>query len=248
MTPFLPAVVLICPVEQALRRESRRPGSVNRRVSLGFRAGMLHDDWELFCFSHPWRSPVVTFQPFPFRCITCATPFRVTKAELVGAIVACPKCGSMMQIQAPDTASATAAAPPRPDQQQLAIGSSNVDSEAITQGSAILAGDEPPPAASAPALPPGRRFEVDQSIDQASDQPVAAPPQLISPNDPAAWQSSQTVRRRQIAMVAVVSISGLVIAGLLFWLFVESWNRQEPTTAQPSTSSPPATVQPASTA
>ncbi|MDB4749975.1 hypothetical protein OAF83_03630, partial [Rubripirellula sp.] len=59
------------------------------------------------------------FKPFAVQCLTCASQLRVSDPAIVGTIAACPKCGSMVEINRPDG--------------QVEIGRSGVDSQAITE-------------------------------------------------------------------------------------------------------------------
>jgi len=82
----------------------------------------------------------LTFQPFAVQCLTCGSTLRVTDASIVGTIVTCPKCQSMVQIQPGG---------------QIAIGQSSVDSEAITQDAIEPQPDQTGPVSPAP-LPHSR--------------------------------------------------------------------------------------------
>ncbi|MBB3207681.1 hypothetical protein FHS27_003506 [Rhodopirellula rubra] len=49
--------------------------------------------------------------PFSVRCVSCHCRLKVTDEALVGTIVACPRCGSMVQIAEPETPPADAPPP-----------------------------------------------------------------------------------------------------------------------------------------
>ncbi len=180
--------------------------------------------------------------------MTCDTQFRVTRAELVGTIVACPKCGSMMQIVAPDEI----AVPPTDlisagGQVGMAVGQESVDSEAMTEASNILgvgevdfadSGPSDPGASASSGNPTTRaRFEVDESIAAPAAGPAIHDP-AATPPLPMAFESAGATRSRQIALVVLTLISGLCVSGLLFFLFVRSWDRQTPASNLASESVP----------
>ena len=99
-----------------------------------------------------------------------------------------------------------------PPTQQVAVGSSHVDSEAITED-AINA--DPGAVVDPTDAPQG--FTTDDTISPASS--TADP--LSNPMPPA-WQSERTQRSRQIAMVVALAASGLLGAVLLFGWFVKN--------------------------
>ncbi|MEC9094884.1 MAG: hypothetical protein VX438_19405, partial [Planctomycetota bacterium] len=39
-----------------------------------------------------------SMQPFSIQCVTCKSKLTVTKPALLGQILVCPKCNSMVQI------------------------------------------------------------------------------------------------------------------------------------------------------
>ncbi len=153
----------------------------------------------------------MTFQPFAVNCLTCGSSLRVTDPAIVGTIASCPKCDSMVQID-PDGTDSEASRP------QVAIGESSVDSEAITEDAIAPAGfgrsDAPENAI--------------QPIDPSGRQPFAGPPpthqdraRTIPPEQ--GWQSERTQRSRQIALVAALSLTGLLISATVFGWFVSVW-------------------------
>ncbi|QDV62939.1 hypothetical protein [Crateriforma conspicua] len=165
--------------------------------------------------------------------MTCDTQFRVTRPDLVGMIVACPNCGSMMQIEPPagtPDPPGSPGQPPLADQPAIAVGRHSVDSDAITEASSIVTGDRsgPPPVVD----PDAPRFEVDDSIptDATANTESSAPPVPIG------WENPDTTRRRQMVLVGVLAATGLCIAALLFVIFVRSWQKDE--TAQTTTPDP----------
>lgn len=196
---------------------------------------------------------------FAVRCVSCHGRLRVTDEALIGTIVACPRCGSMVQIEVPDPASApppapaatlppaapsrgsATVAPPRPP---LVVGSDPVDSQEITRGD-LLADDEIAAASGNSAnggfAPADKPRNAPGSRDPHKQNPVDA---AGDPNSHADWQtqsnwaSESTRKSRQRLLVGIAALGGLVIAGILaLWLF--GGNNSEAIVAQ---NSQPATV------
>ncbi|TWU56854.1 hypothetical protein Poly51_27710 [Rubripirellula tenax] len=108
--------------------------------------------------------------------------------------------------------------------EQLRAGSSSVDSEAITADGLPdeFAGDP-----SAPDRPPVERGFAGEEFLPAEDDRLENPAQMD-------WQSDATRRRRQIALVATVSIFTLIVAALGFGWFVRSYRQPDTVAADPS--------------
>ncbi len=147
----------------------------------------------------------MSFQPFSVQCLTCGSRLRVTDPAVVGTIAACPKCNSMVQIEREPSEPEAPSAP-----QQVAVGSSGVDSQAITQASLSA--------------------EASVEASTVSDAHGFSGEPTTTPNDrvPPDWESERTRRARQIALVAVVSATGLMVAILVFVWFVRGF-QQRPT-------------------
>ena len=176
----------------------------------------------------------MTFQPFSVNCLTCGSTLRVTDPAIVGTIASCPKCESMVQIDQPTTdAPADAAGSPS----QVAVGQSSIDSGAITKD-AIAPAD----------LTPAKLGDNDagsSTVDgpfagnapppnpTTSDQSVAVPP-------PPAWQSQQSARTKQVALIASLSIGGLIAAAAAFGWFVSVWQaKSKPPSPIANVTAPP---------
>jgi hypothetical protein len=142
----------------------------------------------------------LTFQPYAVQCLTCGSRLRVTDAGLVGTITTCPKCGSMVQIDPPTSA------PGAPT--QVAVGHSDVDSDAITQEAITF---ESEPASESPPIDSG--FAGSAGLTAARDEESVGPLQ---------WQSERTRRSRQIALVVALSLAGSLTAIAAFSWFVRS--------------------------
>ena len=143
------------------------------------------------------------FQPFAVQCLTCGSQLRVSDPAIEGTIAACPKCGSMVQINRPDG--------------QMEIGRSGVDSQAITEEA--ISADARISRSQTPQVPP-EGFAGSESVapDHAESMAGAIPPD---------WQSAKTQRSRQIALVIALLAIGLMAAVMFFGWFVYSWGQQE---------------------
>lgn len=147
-------------------------------------------------------------------------------------IAACPKCHSMVQIQRPAMAQPSQSRPQAsPLGQQVAVGQSDVDSQAITED-----GIAPDEVGSLPPeeMPMGFSGSEELAADETAGSTI--PPQ---------WQSDRTRRSRQIALVVALSLSGLLTAGAIFSWFVRSW---QTSAAQTGEAVAPAPEQPAADA
>jgi hypothetical protein len=153
------------------------------------------------------------FQPFSVTCVTCGSRLRVGRQELIGSIVACPKCQAMVQLTRQST-DPTGGSP-------IALGSKPVDSGALTEDSI-----------SQPALPTAQTERSPQSgfsepppvfsVDAPSLTPTsdAAPDQ--GPTPPPNWHSQKTAQSRRIALAVVVALASLVSVALLLSVFLRS--------------------------
>ena len=160
---------------------------------------------------------VLNFEPFAVQCTTCGSRLRVTDSSLIGQITTCPKCNSMIQIEIPHSGNNG----PQLNQ-QVAVGSSNVDSQAITEDSIAPAEitdptDAPSGFAGSDTVPSS---QLEDSLGSSIDGP--APPN---------WESAKTQRSRQVGLVFTIATSGLLGAGLLFGWFIKNWNSTPPAIA-----------------
>ncbi len=106
---------------------------------------------------------------------------------------------------------------------QVAVGQSDVDSQAITEDG--IAQDEE--GSLAPEeMPVG--FSGSEDLDADGSTVSAVPPQ---------WQSDRTRRSRQIAMVVALSLAGLLTAVAVFSWFVRSWRQKSASTTAAAASS-----------
>lgn len=155
------------------------------------------------CFETFSRETPLSFQPFAVQCLTCGSQLRVSDPSIVGTIAACPKCGSMVQIDRADG--------------HVEIGRSSVDSQAITE-EAISA--DVGLSESQVSQGTAEGFAGSESLASEHDDGMAG---AIPPD----WQSSKTQRSRQIALVIALSATGLLAAVMFFGWFVYSWGQPE---------------------
>ncbi len=143
--------------------------------------------------------------PFAVQCQTCGSRLKVSDPSLIGTIASCPKCNSMVQI-VPE---------PNPAAPQVAVGTENVDSQAITEDAIDVETDSHVDPASMPS-----GFASSESLESEARHdslPASVPPD---------WQSERTQRSRQIGLIVALSLSSLVGAILLFSWFVRSWQQE----------------------
>ena len=142
------------------------------------------------------------FKPFAVQCLTCASQLRVSDPTIVGTIAACPKCGSMVEINRPDG--------------QVEIGHLGVDSQAITEEA--IAADSALAAGSVQTAHDEGFAGSDSVVPESSDGLSGA----MHPD----WQSAKTQKSRQIGLVIALSATGLIAAVMFFGWFVNSWKQQ----------------------
>ncbi|MGB7323676.1 MAG: hypothetical protein WBD31_02305 [Rubripirellula sp.] len=179
----------------------------------------------------------MSFQPYAVQCPTCGSRLRVTDPAVIGTIAACPKCQSMVQIDPPATDSTRTDSEPknRPPTQavpasqpaqsqpgqlkpgQLQVGAASIDSEAITE-EAVRPGE----------LDSTLAGNSDSSLERgfSGDENFAPPVEPPGTALPAEWESDRTRQTRQIALVATVSISTLLVAGIAFAWFAHSYRNR----------------------
>ncbi len=199
-------------------------------------------------------------KPFSIACTTCQAKLRVRDESVIGQILTCPKCGSMVLVE-PTAATSEAADDAGTNVEQAATeessqtGSSATASSTFEDASALF--DEP--TAPTPIESPDLTETVDdlsveagsQGDDVASpiDEPIdsvedaakhddsddLAPPPL-PPNDEvllpnADWTSASTVQWRNRALTAIAAVIGVFLAMLLLVIF-SSGDDDSPTVVQ----------------
>jgi len=171
-------------------------------------------------------------EPFTVQCSSCHSRIRVRNPSLIGQLVNCPKCGSMVLIPAP---------------QQILVdspGGSNTDSMSLTKDALPTpetdwllpqAPDDLQPASQIP-LPPPPPNEAFDLIPPGAWTPEPAATPIVESTPSAVAPSSAS---RQMLLVACLGLCSLLIAGGVFFLFLRSFGNG-PTVAV----NPPAAPQP----
>ena len=158
-------------------------------------------------------------QSFSIACTTCQVQLRVRSSAAIGQILTCPKCGSMVLVEAPD----------EPATDSVAALESNSESASATPA---IAG--PLSASTDSQMDPSELADTVEDLslygtppDDADDsesnetQPIApGPPPTVAgpllPNDD--WTSAQSRKWRNPAIVVGAGVSGVVLALCLFGL------------------------------
>lgn len=164
-------------------------------------------------------------EPFTVTCATCESRLRVRNPGLVGQLVNCPKCSSMILIERPTAGGPGVAPGPKIEVAAgpgVAVDSMAVTKEALTDHVSGLSLPETPTMADDYRL---------AEVDNAS--PPTAPPkidvasmyldnwQADTPHVPSAdWTSATSHRTQQYLLIAFLGLTGIAIAGVLFVLFL----------------------------
>ncbi|MFG0287854.1 MAG: hypothetical protein ACF8CQ_06765, partial [Rhodopirellula sp. JB044] len=186
--------------------------------------------------------------PFSVRCVSCHGRLKVTDESLVGAIVACPRCGSMVQIAEPeqtagDSPTVTSTPPTTPSdfatprQPKMVVGDEAVDSEEMTRsdmfGDAEMFADEPGVDPRSQPLPDPETAsgQADHSGPPPVETPSVESPQpetdATLPADEHTdwetdgnWASEPKRRRQKMLLMGASGVGGLVVLAILaMWLF-----------------------------
>ena len=144
-------------------------------------------------------------EPFSIRCGTCAAKLKVTNPSAVGQKLACPKCGSMILVEAPEGWQPPEDAPA--SEQSLAADSSG-EFDDIDQ---ILKQKEESRKQQRPvrkkAVQPQKPTQRPQSVPATEAVPVL-------PNE--SWTASTTQKRQRNILIGAGLIGILVIGGAIF--------------------------------
>ncbi len=134
-------------------------------------------------------------QPFTISCLTCGTKLKVSDESLIGEILMCAKCRSMVLVEPPPDYSAVSmpvappVAPAEPPQTSAPQGSDDVKLDATPAAAATVTAKEVPQAVSATAEPePPSPPPAPSSDDEPAMAAAAAIPLVMPAAPPAAWQ------------------------------------------------------------
>ncbi|MFV1965411.1 MAG: hypothetical protein ACC628_08310 [Pirellulaceae bacterium] len=162
---------------------------------------------------------------FSIACTTCQAQLRVRDRSVVGQILTCPKCGSMVLVEPPDGAgelNRRRSPPPLPTPTSEA----DVESPQHSQTHATNLSDtvDDPTrygTIDAPPEDPATTDEMSEDLPDAND----APEQPLLPTE--AWTSESTLQWRRWLLIAVAGVLGVGLAvALLGWIVGRS--RSEP--------------------
>jgi hypothetical protein len=203
----------------------------------------------------------MTLQEFTVVCTTCQSRIKVRNPNLVGQIVPCPKCSSMVLIEnlnrivvsphgdaANSQTETKEALGPLPN---LAANSDDRNSEQSPNARQRFRadGNGTPASASSEAASPAnstRSVTKSNSLPQPTASDSGVP---LTPLSQADWVSAKARARRQILLVFFLSLSSCIVTVLLFVLFVKSWGETAATPVAQKTDaaakSPTATDSPA---
>lgn len=182
------------------------------------------------CASLSQESPRIV-EPFTVQCSSCQSRIRVRNPSLIGQLVNCPKCGSLVLVAAP---------------QQILVdspGGTTTDSMSLTKDALPTpdsnwplpdSADDLANAAAVPLPPPlpGEAFDLIPPGAWTPDPPAA------TPTSSSAEQPEPASSSRQVLLVAGLGLCSLLLAGGVFFLFLRSFGRG-PTVAQNSPAAPP---------
>lgn len=175
---------------------------------------------------------------FAIHCQTCQARLKVRNATIIGDIVACPKCGSMVLVEAPEgwegaaePVAAAAEAPPKKSQQS----GPPRNGAARSNPPAKPRSNKPQPAEKAPRTstftagpPAGAEADYDPSgdtidgsrpnISREELQPETQAPPALPPAAGAAnsWNPSANSPAKQIVFAVGAGVLGLVLAVGMF--------------------------------
>ncbi|MBN1910765.1 MAG: DUF1559 domain-containing protein [Pirellulales bacterium] len=168
---------------------------------------------------------------FTISCTTCQARLAVRDASTIGAILPCPKCGSLVQIVAPQgmTAGPTPTVPESPVKAPPAPTTSRPASVPPVPA-APRAAPPRPVAPSAPVAPP--------PVPEATMSGVEPPPPVM----PTEWTSpTEMLWRKGLVWVGGPLIGLVLLVGLVVWLWPNAAeplpkpnNEQEDTPVEPT--------------
>ena len=157
-------------------------------------------------------------EPFHIICKTCASRLKVRSESLIGQTLACPKCGGMVKVPAPEgwvdkslqSADEPAVDPGNFDDIETLIQN---EQRKPSQASAL---PQPSPTPAAKPKPVQTKPTTEQAT-QSHD------PML--PNQ--AWTSSESQKRKKLTMILAGSLAGLLLAIAAITAFVVNSGNKE---------------------
>jgi hypothetical protein len=155
---------------------------------------------------------------FSIVCESCASRLRVAKASAIGQILACPKCGTMIEIKPPadwepptQSSEKLAVPPPGPTSKS---GTDFDDIESVLDSQAAQAEairkvrQQKTPTASA-KQPPSKQKSATTKPTAGTDSSKATLVQPILPTDQ--WTAAATKRKRKVVTLIATVVGGLLL-------------------------------------
>ena len=148
-------------------------------------------------------------EPFNIICKTCAARLKVRKQSLIGQTLACPKCGSMVKVEAPE------GWVPDPADVSKSVSDSEFNSENFDDIDSLIKREQDSP--SPPSLPP-KPLPIPEATKKPSPKPTtsapvqtdaAQSPEPLLPNQ--SWVSSESKKRQKLTMILAASVAGLLL-------------------------------------
>ncbi|MEM7477578.1 MAG: hypothetical protein AAF483_21535 [Planctomycetota bacterium] len=144
-------------------------------------------------------------EPFSITCSTCQSRIKVRNEKLIGQVVNCPKCDSLVMIAAP---------------QQITVANSGapVDSMAMTKEGIAPAGLEEPQG-ELPSAFADENFQL-EALEEAPPASVESwqPEEPILPSDE--WASESSTKTKQYLLVGFMGAGGIGLAVVAFLAFM----------------------------
>lgn len=183
-------------------------------------------------------------QEFTIVCTTCQSRIKVRNSSLIGQIVPCPKCAGMVLVENPSKIIVNPVGTPA--NSQTVTKESLAPPVASTEGGASDAADgetgrrprfksDSVATAKRSSDVPEQQSRSGGTASNVESKPLASPSveHVIDTNTASSdwnrsnlsqseWTTSRARIRRQILLVFFLSLSGCLIAGVLFTLFVKS--------------------------
>ncbi len=146
-------------------------------------------------------------QPFSINCVTCKSKLTVSKPALLGQILACPKCSSMVQIPAEPTATQTGEVTTQTTNPLAQIGDSQPSQQA-PQHTVEDFGYQ-----SSTSELPDDDAVADSPASAAEDSPEDTAVEQESPSSeqPALWVDSASKAKQKKLLIAFAGITALVL-------------------------------------
>lgn len=176
--------------------------------------------------------------PFSLHCTTCKAPLRVTNAAVVGQILPCPKCGSMVYVEPPAAAGPSSCEMTAASTRNVIAAAPPVAASiAVAAASSIPVQPRVPHAEATPAAPSTieqAAAEAVHAIESGVAAPAAFVPPAVIPPDDAGNDLASLAADGAGWWVAGMAVAAAVVCALALGWGVWSLNRNhEAAFAQP---------------